>query len=116
RIEVGDCVFQRERWDLPAGGLESLVGARTPARLAVEVATARVRLGLPRYLFALSPSEPKPVCLDLEVPFAHQHLQRLLSFGKLGLSEMMPAPGELWLRRRAGAHTSELRLAMVRDP
>ncbi|HEX8436152.1 lantibiotic dehydratase [Archangium sp.] len=116
RIEVGDCIFQRERWDLPAGSQESLVAARTPARLAVEVAALRQRLGLPRHLFALSPSEPKPVCLDLDVPFAHQHLQRLLSLGKLGLSEMMPGPAELWLRRRVGAHTSELRLAMVREP
>ena len=115
RIEVGDCVLQRERWELAEGDHSALVHARTAAALAVEVAALRESLQLPRWLFAMSPTEVKPLCIDLASPLAQAHLQRLLSLGRLGISEMLPGPEELWLARRAGPHTSELRLAMVRE-
>ena len=116
RIEVGDVVYQRERWDLDQDALAAVIHAEGPAALAREIALARARLGWPRYVFALSPAEPKPICLDLDVPFAQAHLQRLIGLGRLGLSEMLPGPGKLWLERSAGGHTSELRMALVRDP
>ncbi|MDQ3265991.1 MAG: lantibiotic dehydratase family protein [Myxococcota bacterium] len=115
RIEIGGLVLQRERWQLAQGTLEAVVAARTPAETLLEVTRARVERGWPRYLFALSPTEPKPLCIDLENPFAQSMLQRLLSLGPVTLSEMLPDPAHLWLRRSGGAHTSELRMAMVRD-
>ena len=116
RIETGDLVWQRERWDLSADACTRLSEATDPPELAVAVADARVRLGWPRHLFALSPREPKPIYLDLEIPFAQEHLRRLATFGQLSLTEMCPAPNELWLHRSDGAYTSELRLALTQDP
>jgi hypothetical protein len=76
---------------------------------------ARLSADWPRFVFIGSPSEPKPMCLDLEVPFALSHLQRLARLGKITLVEMLPAPDGLWLSRRSGKHTSEWRIGMVRD-
>jgi hypothetical protein len=69
--------------------------------------------GWPRYLFAKSSSEPKPICLDLNISFAHMILQKLLQKGALTLIEMLPCPQALWLQRRAGTYTSELRVQFV---
>lgn len=115
RIEVGELVLQRERWAYDAGGLPLLARASGPRELALAVADARRTEGWPRHVFAFSPTEPKPLCLDLDVPFAWMHLRRLAELGRVVLVEMLPGPGGLWLRRNSGGHTSELRMAMVRD-
>lgn len=115
RIEVGELVLQRERWAYDAGGLPSLAHAAGLRELALAVADARRTEGWPRHVFAFSPTEPKPLCFDLDVPFAWLHLRKLAELGRVVLTEMLPGPGGLWLRRAAGGHTSELRMAMVRD-
>ncbi|XXF76938.1 lantibiotic dehydratase [Myxococcaceae bacterium GXIMD 01537] len=115
RIEVGELVLQRERWTYDADGLSSLTRTSEPVSLALAVAEARRTEGWPRHLFVSSPSEPKPLCLDLDVPFAWLHLRRLARLGRVALTEMLPGPSGLWARRSSGGHTSELRMAMVRD-
>jgi len=115
RIELGDLVWQREEWELAGDSLSGLRRARDPLELMLQVAEARQHDGWPRFVFASSGAEPKPLCLDLEIPFAQAHLQRLLNLGPVTLVEMLPAPGQLWLQRSSGGHTSELRIAMVRQ-
>ena len=113
RIQIGDVVYQRRRWELPENALSPLATAKSAADLAVEIARQRIIAGWPRYLFAKSSSEPKPICLDLNVSFAHTMLQKLLQKGALTLVEMLPCPQALWLQRHTGTHTSELRVQFV---
>jgi hypothetical protein len=116
RLEVNGVVVQRARWEIPESGLPAIAHARTAEALFLAVTQARVSMGLPRYLFMASASEPKPMCVDLESPFAQSHLQSWLSKGKLALVEMLPDPSGLWLERSSGFYTSEWRIGMVRSP
>jgi len=115
RVEVGPVVVQRERWDLEPDDLGEVVATRKPDRLLLAVARARRAHGWPRRLFARGHGEPKPLYLDLEIPYAREALRRLAGAGPLALVEMLPDAPDLWLRRRAGRHTSELRIALIRD-
>ncbi len=115
RVVIGELVLIRERWAIPEQGAPEVVAAEDGAALAVEVARLRRSRGIPRHVFAHSPSEPKPLCLDLACPWACAHLRRLLGLGRVALTEMLPGPAALWLGRAAGGFTSELRMAMVRQ-
>jgi hypothetical protein len=92
-----------------------LCSAEPGAALALEVTRARLAHGWPRFIFLSAEAEPKPLCLDLDAPLAQAHLQRLLATGSLTVIEMVPDPRHLWLHRQSGAHTSELRLGMIRE-
>jgi hypothetical protein len=70
---------------------------------------------MPRFAFVSSPAETKPFLVDLESPFGAEHLQRFARLGAVSLTEMLPGPDELWVRRQGRAYTSELRLSMVRS-
>ncbi len=116
RIEMGHVVIQRERWDIPVNGIPEIAKATTPLELTVAIAKARRSEGWPRYVFLHSPVEPKPICLDLEVIYAQEYLARFLRMGDIALTEMLPAPHDLWLHRSDGSYTSELRIALIRSP
>ncbi len=116
RIEVDDAILQRARWIVEPDEVRPVTMAGSPAKLALAVATLVKKLGLPRFVFASSPSEPKPLCIDLQAFHAQQLLKKLWEAGKVTLVEMLPSPEGLWLQRKAGAFTSELRLAMIREP
>jgi hypothetical protein len=114
RICVGDVVVQRGRWDPGPDALAELVSA-DGEHLAIAVAAIRERYGMPRFAFVSSPAETKPFLVDLESPFGAEHLQRFARLGAVSLTEMLPGPDELWVRRQGRAYTSELRLSMVRS-
>jgi hypothetical protein len=118
RIELGDVVIQRERWDLDEGAAElgPLSQSSGGRGLFQSVMGLRRSLGWPRFVFLGSPHEPKPLCLDLESPFAQAHLLRLVRLGRIAVVEMLPDPAGLWLSRQSGPHTSEWRMGMVRAP
>ena len=116
RIEIGDLVFQRERWFLPEGSQKEIEEATTNSELFIAVAKARHEQGWPRYVFAKSKTEPKPILLDFNNPFALEMLRHLLQMGPVALAEMLPSPEGLWLRRSDGGYTSELRLSMIGSP
>ncbi|GII65099.1 lantibiotic dehydratase [Sphaerisporangium krabiense] len=118
RVTVGRTVLQRERWLIAR---EELVPE--PARggddasFALLVALRQVvrRHGLPRWAFVKIPGERKPVLLDTEGLFLTELVAHLSEQGAdLGVSEMLPGPGDLWLHGSGGAHCSELRLTAVR--
>lgn len=115
RIEIGDLILQRERWELAPRAIPALCEAASGVPLALEVARARAEHGWPRFVFLSADSEPKPLCLDLDAPLAQAHLQRLMVAGPVTVIEMLPDPEHLWLQRSSGAHTSELRLGMIRE-
>lgn len=113
RVRVGDVVVQRARWDPGACDLAELAAADDD-RLVIAVAAFRQRQTVPRYVFVSSPSEVKPFLVDLESVFGAEHLQRLARLGPVSMTEMLPGPDELWIRREGRRYTSELRLSMVR--
>jgi hypothetical protein len=117
RITIDDLVVRRRGWyftvaDLPSG-LVSRRGYHW--RLLAEQLTAA---GLPRYLFAKSPLEPKPFFVDMRSPLLVSNLarswRRLPEPERIELREMLPGPDELWLtdgdRQR---YTAEVRLVAV---
>ncbi|MFD7660144.1 lantibiotic dehydratase, partial [Actinosynnema sp. NPDC059797] len=109
RVQVGDLVVARRRWWLTADPAPAVDQDRAVA----EVCRLRGRTGIPRHVFVRLPGEPKPVYLDLTSPTACSLLARRPE-GTVVVEEMLPGPDQLWLRRRAGAFTSEFRIAMTR--
>ena len=97
-----------------------MVGVGRPAAEADPVrrvnAWAR-RLGLPRHVFGTVPHEPKPFYVDFGSPiYIDLFVRYLKDATALGLSEMLPGLGDLWLSDASGSsYTSELRFAAV-DP
>jgi hypothetical protein len=117
RVLIDDMVVQREGWHLTAADLPGGVRSRHGYRWRV-LAEWLAELGMPRYLFARTPREPKPFFVDTRAPLLVTNLARgwlRLGEGELiELREMLPGPGELWLTDRAGQrYTSELRLVAV---
>lgn len=111
RIQVGRVVVQRALWRVPverlasADKLEGFVAAQG----------LRHELGLPRHVFARIPGELKPVYCDLDSPLLLRQLTRMAATaatGTIELGEMLPGPGQLWLRDERGAYTSEIRYAV----
>lgn len=116
RIMVGDVLVQRARWWLSRADL-GLTGSRDTAAVVRAVHRLRVTRGIPRFCFVHVGGEPKPVGIDLDNPLAVDALVSLVLAGdsqEISVAEMRPAPGDLWLRRRAGLTTSEFRIAMRR--
>jgi hypothetical protein len=126
RLLVGDVVVARERWRLSASTLGLVERRRAdPDDRGNEFLSLRRwarENQVPRYLFARSEAEPKPLFLDLESLPCVELLSHLLKRANAGqaspvvLSEMLPAPDDCWLRDGVGRrYTSELRLLAV-DP
>lgn len=123
RVRLGELVVARRAWTLDASELPA--GAVTKRGYCLEiVAAALARLGLPRQVFARVQFSPKPVYVDLQVPATLANLVRLwVAAGAqegaariVEVSEMLPAPDELWLTDPSGRHyTTEFRMVAV-DP
>jgi hypothetical protein len=117
RVVIDDVVVRRRGWHLAAADLPAGVKSRHGYRwrlLADHLGAA----GLPRYLFAKTPPEPKPFFVDTCSPLLVTNLAR--SWGRLRdgerieLREMLPGPDELWLTDRSGQHyTTEVRMVAV---
>jgi hypothetical protein len=112
RITIGRTVWRRETWDIPA--------AQGPPSPEAAADWARDH-GMPRQVFALSPSESKPVYVDFGSPVLTRILCRQLRRAAADapgqparFTEMLPAPHDCWLAGEDGQrYTSELRLVAV---
>jgi hypothetical protein len=71
--------------------------------------------GLPRHCFFKAAGEPKPMYLDWRNPLAVDAFARMgKRCGSVVITEMSPAPDELWLRDDAGhRYCAELRTSFV---
>lgn len=117
RVTVDQLVIARERWQLEPAELRALTEpAPEPERVKQVNAWAR-RLGMPRHVFVTVPHEPKPIYVDFSSPIFIDNFVRLIAKATaLGVSEMLPGHGELWLPDADGnRYTCELRVAAV-DP
>ena len=123
RLVLGDVVIARSSWRLPIDA----VPARTGRAQDVAHDTLRAwaqQEGIPRHVFVRTPLERKPFYVDWHAPLLVENLARLvrrmrregLPDAWVEVSEMVPAPDQLWLRDPDGnRYTSELRLVAV-DP
>ncbi|MFP2931150.1 hypothetical protein ACLESO_39340, partial [Pyxidicoccus sp. 3LG] len=114
RLTLAGVVVQREQWRLGADERQRLLACRDDKarlRAAVELWAAR---GMPDCLFAKFKDERKPVLVDVRSPpLLRVFLNLLEQKEDVILSEMLPAPDQLWLQAEGGRHTAELRCTLL---
>lgn len=109
RVDSGRLTLMRRRWVFPRSACPS----GTDAAFFLDVQRWREREGLPRWIFAATPGDPKPRAFDLESPILADLLQRTLipSRGEppvaLHVTPMDPGPDDLWLAGPEGRYASE---------
>lgn len=116
RVWLDEVVIAREAWRLDASTLAAWAKDEAPARF-LEVTRTALALQWPRFVFAKSPGETKPIFVDLESPSLVELLcKQARGAASIVVSEMLAAPEECWLEDGEGArYVAELRLLAV-DP
>ena len=120
RVTVDRVVVARESWSVAVADV-AFVDEKTEARRFVLGRRWREGLGLPRFVFVVSPGEPRPFYVDFDAPVyvnifakAVRRLARQDPAGRLSITEMLPTPEQAWLTDDAGnRYTSELRFVAV---
>jgi hypothetical protein len=121
RVTIDRLVVCRESWTFPSSQLTFAEAAEEPARFVAARRWART-IGLPRFVFAKSPLEVKPVFVDFDSPLFVNLLAKIARAAKehvggekaITLTEMLPGLHETWLPDATGErYTSELRLVAV---
>ncbi len=129
RFTSGRVVLFRRRWIFTPGTAGGAPAPEPPreagdpdaeaALFFARVQRWRRRHALPRHVFLHTPEEPKPFFADLDSPLSADLLRRLLTPAKgaavpiLHVTEMLPAPDELWLADGAGRYASEILLHLA---
>ncbi|OLR93060.1 lantibiotic dehydratase [Actinokineospora bangkokensis] len=116
RITVDRMAVARETWTFDPAAL-AFADAKDEAQRFVQARWWRAREGLPRFAFLVSPTEPRPYCVDFDnhisVNTLAKSVRRLVRDqpgGRLVFTEMLPTPEQSWLTDDAGnRYTSELR-------
>ena len=115
RVCIDDVVVRRRSWRLDEAEVQRLLAAKTERGQLLEVLRLWDGRKIPAVCFASFPGERKPVFLDVQSPALIAVYLNLLRLRKgCVLREMLPGPGQLWLRSPTGHHTSELRCAFIR--
>ncbi|MFJ7151563.1 lantibiotic dehydratase [Streptomyces sp. NPDC100445] len=116
RVTVDRLVIARETWR-PAAAEAAFADEKDEARRFVRARRWRTGLGLPRYVFVVSPTESRPFYVDFDSPVyvtilakALRRLARKDPRATVTISEMLPTPEQTWLGDDRGRrYTSELR-------
>lgn len=112
RLTCRGAIVKRRSWRVDAAPFGA---AAAPAEDAADFRALRAlaaRLGMPRFVFAKSPEEPKPVYVDFDSPLALDLLAKMArSTSELAVSEMRPAPDELWLADGGDRYCAEFRMS-----
>lgn len=117
RIEIGDVIYQRERWDLATTAVPGLPKQGASFDLLLAFAAFRQRFGMPERVFVRTPTEPKPVYIDFQNALALELLVHLASQSDtIIFVEMCPDADELWLHDENGRYCSEFRTVLSREP
>ena len=121
RIAIDQLIVQREMWRTPLRDAGFPL-AKTEEERFLEARRFMRRYGMPRFVFARSQYETKPIFVDFTSPVAIETLARVcrraLEKGGddalIGVSEMLPEPDQAWLPDAQGRHyASELRFVAV---
>jgi hypothetical protein len=121
RVTIDRMTVARETWRFTASDLKFAEDVKSEARRFVRARHWRDSVGLPRFVFVVSPTEPRPFYVDFDSPVyvnifakAVRRLAREVPGGRLTVSEMLPTPEQTWLTDDAGnPYTAELRLIAV---
>ncbi|OEJ97754.1 lantibiotic dehydratase [Streptomyces thermolilacinus] len=122
RVTVDRLVVARETWRLPGPDLD-FADEKDEARRFVRARRWRARHGLPRYVFVVLPTEPRPFYVDFDSPVyvnilakAVRRMVRKEPDGRAVVTEMLPTPEQAWLVDDQGrSYTSELRFVAVEE-
>jgi hypothetical protein len=120
RVTVDRMVIARETWRLPASGA-TFAEAKDEAKRFVLGRAWREEHAMPRFVFAVLPTEPRPFYVDFDSPvyvnILAKALRRLVKKdpeGVITITEMLPTPEQTWLTDDAGeSYTAELRFVAV---
>jgi hypothetical protein len=114
RIVVNRLVLKRRSWNLSA---DELLPTGAPAEDLISWTQWRQwgrQHGMPQQVFVKLACEPKPVLVDFGNPMSLDLLASLCKTKQpMRVSEMRPAPHELWLRDARGRYCSEFRTSFV---
>jgi Lantibiotic dehydratase, N terminus len=122
RVTIDRMVVARQTWRFTGGELD-FAADKSEARRFVRTRRWRAAEGLPRFVFVVSPTEPRPFYVDFDSPLyvnlfvkAARRLARSDAGARLVVTEMLPTPEQVWLTDDRGErYTSELRFVAV-DP
>ncbi|MGW5179833.1 lantibiotic dehydratase [Streptomyces sp. NPDC004082] len=120
RITIDRMIVARETWQLPVTEVD-FADEKTEAARFVRARHFQRRHELPRFVFVVSPTEPRPFYVDFDSPVyttilakAARRLARKDPAARLKVSEMLPTPEQAWLTDDEGRrYTSELRFVAV---
>lgn len=121
RVTIDRLVVARESWAFEPGEME-FAGVKGRAERFLAARRWGRAHGLPRHVFVKSPVEAKPVYVDFDSPVAVDIFAKVVRRTErespggpaIKVSEMLPAPGGLWLPDAQGTrYTSELRMVAV---
>lgn len=121
RVTIDRLVVQRETWRCAPTDLGFSEEASEVARFVGARRWART-MGMPRFVYASTSAEAKPVFVDLDSPIAANMLSKLVRRAKVAgaatvkITEMLPTLDDSWLPDAEGnQYTAELRIVAV-DP
>ncbi|WP_345667936.1 lantibiotic dehydratase [Streptomyces similanensis] len=122
RVTVDRMTVARETWRF-AGSALAFADDKSEARRFVRARQWRDTHELPRFVFVVSPTEPRPFFVDFDSPVyvnilakAARRLARKDPDAQLTVTEMLPTPEQAWLTDDQGhRYSSELRLVAVTD-
>jgi hypothetical protein len=120
RITIDKVVVARETWTFPVTGA-AFAEEKGEAERFVRARRWQREHDLPRFVFVVSPTEPRPFYVDFDSPLyvtilakAIRRLARKDPDARLTVSEMLPTPEQAWLTDDEGrTYTSELRFVAV---
>jgi hypothetical protein len=119
-VTIDRMVVAREAWRFTAADL-AFAAEKSEARRFVRARAWRDTHELPRYVFVVSPAEPRPFYVDFDSPVyvnilakAARRAARTAPGSRLTVTEMLPDPEHSWLTDHTGArYCSELRFVAV---
>jgi hypothetical protein len=121
RVTIDRLVVCREAWTFPSSEMAFAYEVEEGPRFLAARRWARAH-GLPRFVFAKSPIEVKPLFVDLDSPLFVDILAKIARAAKehvagetaITVTEMLPGLDQAWLPDAAGErYTSELRIVVV---
>jgi hypothetical protein len=117
RIEIGNVVYQRERWRFRTVELFEHDRRSNEFDLFRAFRRAQRQHKLPRFGFIRLESEKKPLFMDFDNFFLCELIHSAWPDNQeVSLSEMLPGPDELWLKDETGSYCIEVRGTAFRIP